>query len=94
MGTYLTMRYVPHSEFEALRRFPGYEELIDGPLSRVETDGYEFRVVDESVDRHFPLGAMTPALNRELQEVYAQSLKDPVAVLVANRQRASHRREP
>jgi hypothetical protein len=79
MGKNFTMRYVPHSEFEALRRFPDYELLMDGTLSRInDPDGREFRIIDETVDR-FPLGAMTPALNNELREVYAQSLKDPIA---------------
>ena len=50
------MRYVPHAEFQALQRFPDYELLIDGTLRRVEPSGYEFRIIDETADRHFPLG--------------------------------------
>jgi hypothetical protein len=79
MGKFSTMRYVPRPEFEALQRFPDYELLTDGTLSRVETDGHEFRVIDETADRHFPFGAMTPALQSELQDHYRRSWQDPIA---------------
>ena len=41
MGKYFELRAVSRGEFEALKRFPEYEELSDGMLMRVE-DGKEF----------------------------------------------------
>jgi hypothetical protein len=69
MGKYFSMRSVPRSEFEALRRFPEYTQLNDAILSRLEPDGHEFRVFDEDVDR-FHIGPMTPALQNELIDYY------------------------
>jgi hypothetical protein len=79
MGKFFSMRYVPHSVFEALRRFPDHELLIDGTLRRVEPSGYEFRIIDETADRRFPLGVMTTALQKELHDYYRRSWQERAA---------------
>jgi hypothetical protein len=73
---FFNMRYVPHSEFQALQRFPDYKLLIDGTLSRVEPGGFEYRVIDETAKRHFPIGVLTTALQKELHEYYRQRWRE------------------
>jgi len=51
MGKYFELRAVSRGEFEALKRFPEYEELSDGTLMRVE-DGKEFRIYCEDEGAH------------------------------------------
>jgi hypothetical protein len=82
-GKYISLRTVPRSEFEALRRFPDYTLLQNGVLSQKEPDGYEYRVYDEEVD-HFHYGPMTLALQRELQDVYARSWQEFATAQNAN----------
>ena len=73
---YVSLRYVPHAIFQAMQRYPEYKVLTDGTLSRVEPDGFEYRVIDETANRHFPIGVLTLAWQKELQEYYRQRWRE------------------
>ena len=49
MSRYFESIAVSRSEFEALKRFPDYEELRDGTLMRMEGEK-EFRIYCEDVE--------------------------------------------
>ena len=54
MSRYFESIAVSRSEFEALKRFPEYEELSDGTLMRIE-GSKEFRIYCEDLEEEFPI---------------------------------------
>jgi hypothetical protein len=74
MGKYFELRAVNRGEFEALKRFPEYEELSDGTLMRVE-DGKEFRIYCEDVEG-WPLRVVTRGFQSALQEAYSRRINE------------------
>ena len=75
MGKYFELRAVSRGEWEALKRFPEYEELSDGTLMRIE-GSKEFRIYSEDVEG-FPIHVVTPGLQRALQEAYHRRMEAP-----------------
>ena len=74
MSRYFESIAVSRSEFEALKRFPEYEELGDGTLTRVE-DGKEFRIYCEDLEE-FPIRVMTKGFCAALSEAYDCRMKE------------------
>ena len=56
-GEHFESKAVSRSEFEALKRFPDYEELSDGTLTRIEGKK-EFRIYCNDVEG-CPFGVIT-----------------------------------
>jgi hypothetical protein len=68
MGDFFEVKSASRGEFEALRRFPDYEELADGTLSRVEGTE-EFRIIRDGVEGNSLMHCiMTAGLLAHLQE--------------------------
>jgi hypothetical protein len=74
MSSYFESIPVSRSEFEALKRFPEYEELRDGTLMRMEGEK-EFRIYCEDLEE-FPIRVMTKGFCAALSEAYDCRMKE------------------
>jgi Lon protease-like protein len=74
MSRYFESIAVSRSEFEALKRFPEYEELSDGTLMRME-GSKEFRIYCEDLEE-FPIRVMTKGFCEALSEAYDCRMKE------------------
>jgi Lon protease-like protein len=74
MSRYFESIAVSRSEFEALKRFPEYEELSDGTLIRME-GSKEFRIYCEDLEE-FPIRVMTKGFCEALSEAYDCRMKE------------------
>ena len=74
MSRYFESIAVSRSEFEALKRFPEYEELRDGTLLRME-GSKEFRIYCEDAGE-FPIRVMTKGFCEALSEAYDCRMKE------------------
>ena len=74
MSRYFESIAVSRSEFEALKRFPEYEELSDGTLMRME-GSKEFRIYCEDLEE-FPIRVMTKDFCEALSEAYDCRMKE------------------
>ena len=74
MSRYFESIAVSRSEFEALKRFPEYEELRDGTLTRMEGEK-EFRIYYEDLEE-FPIRVMTKGFCEALSEAYDCRMKE------------------
>jgi hypothetical protein len=74
MSRYFESIAVSRSEFEALKRFPEYEELSDGTLMRME-GSKEFRIYCEDLEE-FPIRVMTKGFCTALSEAYDCRMKE------------------
>ena len=75
MSGYFGSIAVSRSEFEALKRFPEYEELNDGTLMRLESEK-EFRIYCEDLEEEFPIRVMTKGFCMALSEAYDCRMKE------------------
>ena len=74
MSRYFESIAVSRSEFEALKRFPEYEELRDGTLMRME-GSKEFRIYCEDLEK-FPIRVITKGFCTALSEAYDCRMKE------------------
>ena len=67
-GKHFEAKGVSRGEFEALKRFGVYKQLVDGTLMRIEGDK-EFRIYCDDVEK-WSFGLITPGFCSMLEEAY------------------------
>ena len=70
-GKHFEAKAVSRGEFEALKRFGVYKELVDGTLMRIEGDK-EFRIYCEDAEG-WPVRVMTQGFCSMLSELYERT---------------------